>query len=113
MTLYQSDVLELLEAIRSGGDIDAIRKGAEFVYQALIEAEASEQIGATRYERSESRTVRGLDDVLRPGGQATHRRDHRRDQFRPDMRLLGLTTISKAGGHIYTTRRDVIWCLSC
>jgi putative transposase len=57
MTLYQSDVLELLEAIRSGGDIDAIRTGAEFVYQALIEAEASEQIGAARYERSGSRTT--------------------------------------------------------
>ena len=42
MTLYQSDVLELLEAIRSGGDIDAIRQGAELVYQALIEAEATE-----------------------------------------------------------------------
>jgi len=57
MTLYQSDVLELLEAIRSGGDIDAIRKGAELVYQALIEAEATERIGAARYERSEDRTT--------------------------------------------------------
>jgi putative transposase len=57
MTLYQSDVLELLEAIRSGGDIDAIRKGAELVYQALIEAEATEKIGAARYERSEDRTT--------------------------------------------------------
>ena len=46
MTLYQSDVLELLEAIRAGGDIDAIRRGAELVYQALIEAEATEEIGA-------------------------------------------------------------------
>jgi hypothetical protein len=45
-------VLELLEAIRSGGDIDAIRQGAELVYEALIEAEASEQIGAARYERT-------------------------------------------------------------
>jgi putative transposase len=57
MTLYQSDVLELLEAIRSGGDIDGIRKGAELVYQALIEAEATEKIGAARYERSEDRTT--------------------------------------------------------
>src|ERR1700691_1786823 len=57
MTLYQSDVLELLEAIRSGGDIDAIRRGAEIAYQALIEAEATEKIGAARYERSEDRTT--------------------------------------------------------
>jgi transposase-like protein len=47
-------VLELLEAIRSGGDIDAIRQGAELVYEALIEAEASEQIGAARYERTDA-----------------------------------------------------------
>ncbi len=57
MTLYQSDLYELLEAIRAGGDIDAIRRGAELVYQALIEAEASEHIGAGRFERSETRTT--------------------------------------------------------
>ncbi len=57
MTLYQSDVLELLDVIRSGGDIDAIRKGAELVYQALIEAEAAEHIGAAVYERTETRTT--------------------------------------------------------
>jgi putative transposase len=57
MTLYQSDVVELLDAIRSGGDIDAIRRGAELLYQALIEAEATEKIGAERYERTETRTT--------------------------------------------------------
>jgi putative transposase len=57
MTLYQSDLLELLDVIRSGGDIDAIRRGAELVYQALIEVEAAEQIGAARYERNEARTT--------------------------------------------------------
>jgi putative transposase len=57
VTLYQSDLYELLEAIRAGGDIDAIRRGAELVYQALIEAEASEHIGAGRFERSETRTT--------------------------------------------------------
>ncbi len=56
MTLVQSDVTELLDAIRAGGDIDVIRKGVELVLQALIDAEATETIGATRYERSETRT---------------------------------------------------------
>ena len=56
MTLTQSDVSELLDAIRAGGDIDVIRKGVELVLQALIEAEATEAIGAERYERSDSRT---------------------------------------------------------
>jgi transposase-like protein len=57
VTLTQSDVNELLDAIRAGGDIDVIRKGVELVLQALIEAEATERIGADRYERTESRTT--------------------------------------------------------
>ena len=40
MTRTQSDVNELLEAIRAGGDIDVIRRAIELVLQALIEAEA-------------------------------------------------------------------------
>ena len=56
MTLTQSDVSELLDAIRAGGDIDVIRKGVELVLQALIDAEATEVIGAGRYERSQGRT---------------------------------------------------------
>jgi transposase-like protein len=56
VTLTQSDVTSLLDAIRAGGDIDIIRKGVELVLQALIEAEATEAIGAGHYERSESRT---------------------------------------------------------
>jgi putative transposase len=57
VTLTQSDVTELLDAIRAGGDIDVIRKGVELVLQALIDAEATERIGAARYERTESRTT--------------------------------------------------------
>jgi putative transposase len=57
VTLTQSDVNELLDAIRAGGDIDVIRKGVELVLQALIEAEATEHIGASRYERTEARTT--------------------------------------------------------
>ncbi len=55
MTLTQSDVTELLDAIRAGGDLDVIRKGVELVLQALIDVEATEAIGADRYERAESR----------------------------------------------------------
>ncbi len=56
MTLTQSDVTSLLDAIRAGGDIDIIRKGVELVLQALIEAEAAEVIGAGPFERSAGRT---------------------------------------------------------
>ncbi len=55
MTLTKSDVTELLDAIRAGGDLDVIRKGVELVLQALIDVEATEVIGAERYERSEAR----------------------------------------------------------
>jgi putative transposase len=57
VTLTQSDVSELLDAIRAGGDIDVIRRGVELVLQALIDAEATEVIGAGRYERSQGRTT--------------------------------------------------------
>lgn len=57
MTLSQSDLLEFLDAIRAGGDTDAIRQGAEFLYQALIEAEATETVGAAHYERSDDRVT--------------------------------------------------------
>jgi putative transposase len=56
VTLTKSDVSDLLDAIRAGGDLDVIRKGVELVLQALIDAEATEVIGAERYERSDSRT---------------------------------------------------------
>ena len=56
MTLTQSDVTNLLDALRAGGDIDIIRKGVELVLQALIEAEATEVIGASHYERTATRT---------------------------------------------------------
>jgi transposase-like protein len=56
VTLTQFDVHELLDAVRAGGDIDVIRKGVELVLQALIDTEATEEIGAARYERSVSRT---------------------------------------------------------
>src|SRR4029453_2509725 len=39
----------------AGGDLDVIRRGVELVLQALIDAEATEVIGAERYERSADR----------------------------------------------------------
>jgi putative transposase len=57
VTLTKSDVTDLLDAIRAGGDVDVIRKGVELVLQALIDAEATDVIGADRYERSEERAT--------------------------------------------------------
>ena len=57
MTLVQSDLTELLDAVRAGGDVDVIRSAVAFVLQALIEAEATEHIGAGRFERSAERVT--------------------------------------------------------
>ncbi len=57
MTCHRSVVCELLDAIRAGGDIDVVRKGVELVLQALIDAEATDAIGAERYERADTRTA--------------------------------------------------------
>lgn len=56
MALSQFDLSELLDALRCGGDVDLIRSSVEMVLQALIDAEATEAIGAARQERSETRT---------------------------------------------------------
>jgi len=56
MVLPQSAVSDLLEVLRTGEAVDLIRESVRTVLQELIEAEAAEFIGATRYERSESRT---------------------------------------------------------
>lgn len=55
MALDQSALSELLEAIRAGGDIDVLRSGMQLLLQELIELEASQVIGAARYERSADR----------------------------------------------------------
>jgi putative transposase len=57
MALDQSALSELLDALRAGGDLDVVREGLTLVLQALIEAEAAQQIGAGRYERSATRTT--------------------------------------------------------
>jgi len=57
MALPQSAVSELLEAFRAGDGVDLVRESVRLVMQELIEAEAAERIGASRYERTESRTT--------------------------------------------------------
>jgi transposase-like protein len=58
MTLDQSAVSELLDALRAGsGDLDVIRSGLQLVLQALIDVEAAEAIGAAPYQRSPERTT--------------------------------------------------------
>ena len=57
MALPQSAVSELLEAFRAGDGVDLVRESVRIVMQELIEAEASERIGAARYERTEDRVT--------------------------------------------------------
>ena len=57
MALSQSAVSELLDAFRAGDGVDLIRESVRMVMQELIEAEATERIGAARYERNEARVT--------------------------------------------------------
>ncbi len=57
MALDQSVLSDLLDALRSGGDLDFMREAMQLVLQALIDLEADAAIGAARYERSEARTT--------------------------------------------------------
>lgn len=55
MALSNSDLSDLLDALRVGEGVDLIREIARWVLQELIETEASEAIGAGRYERVDGR----------------------------------------------------------
>ena len=57
MALDQSALSELLDALRAGGDLDIVREALALVLQALIEAEATQHIGARPYERTDQRTT--------------------------------------------------------
>ena len=57
MALSQSALSELLDAFRAGDGVDLIRDSVRMVMQELIETEASERIGAGRYERTEERVT--------------------------------------------------------
>ncbi len=57
MALSQSALSELLDAFRAGEGVDLIRDSVRMVMQELIEVEASERIGAGRYERTDERVT--------------------------------------------------------
>jgi putative transposase len=57
MALPQSALSELLDAIRAGDGSDVLREAMTLVLQELIELEASQAIGARRYERTTERTT--------------------------------------------------------
>jgi putative transposase len=57
MALDQSALTDLLDALRAGGDLDFMREAMQLVLQALIELEATEAVGAARYERAQTRTT--------------------------------------------------------
>ena len=57
MALSQSALSELLDAFRAGDGVDLIRESVRTVLQELIEAEATEVIGAGRYERTDTRVT--------------------------------------------------------
>ncbi len=52
VALTDSDLSELLDALRAGEMIDIIRTSVEWILQELIEAEATEVIGAGPHERT-------------------------------------------------------------
>ncbi len=64
MALSEFVLSDLLDVFRAGEGVDLIRDAVRLVLQELIEAEATEAIGAARYERttpgSPSATAAGL-----------------------------------------------------
>ena len=57
MALSESAVNELFDALKAGDGVDQIRDILGWALQQLIEAEASEAIGASPYERTPGRTT--------------------------------------------------------
>lgn len=57
MALSQSALSGLLDAVRAGDGTDVLRDAMALVLQELIELEATQAIGAARYERTEERTT--------------------------------------------------------
>jgi putative transposase len=57
MTLDQSALLEVLDALKAADVNDRVRQAAETIYQALIEAELTAVIGAAPFERNTGRSA--------------------------------------------------------
>ena len=55
--LSQFVLSEPLDAFRDGDGVRLVRDAVRLVMQELIEVEATERIGADRYERSDTRTT--------------------------------------------------------
>jgi putative transposase len=55
MALSQSALSSLLDAVRAGDGTDVLREAMALVLQELIELEATQAIGAGRYERTDER----------------------------------------------------------
>ena len=58
MTQYQFDPSALFDAFHDRPDLDLVREMVGFLYQALIDIEATEVIGAEPHERTITRTTR-------------------------------------------------------
>jgi len=57
MALNESALSELLGALRAADGVDLVHELAQWALQELIEAEATERIGAARYERTGDRVA--------------------------------------------------------
>jgi Transposase, Mutator family len=57
MALSQSVLSDVLDAFRADEGVDLVRDAVRMVMQELIEAEVTEQIGAARYERINTRVT--------------------------------------------------------
>ncbi|MEV6758245.1 transposase [Streptomyces sp. NPDC051214] len=57
MALSQSDLMRLLESLRTADGVESIRVLCERILQELIEAEATEAIGAAPREHTSERTT--------------------------------------------------------
>src|SRR4029450_1491849 len=84
MALDQSALLEVLEVLKVADVGDRVRQAAETIYQALIEAELTDTIGAALHERTATRTnlrnghrTRVLSNPGRGSGAADPQAAHR------------------------------------
>lgn len=66
MTLNQSALLELTEVLRTADGGQVMRMMLSAMLQALVDAEASQRIGADPYERSDARTTQRNGTRARP-----------------------------------------------
>ena len=57
MALDNAALLEVLEAMQAAGVEDRVRTAAQTIYQALIDAELTNVIGAGPWERTDQRTT--------------------------------------------------------